>query len=1057
MADDLVARALQAARQYEDEPAASVPAGFTSDAEGEPVNFRPLNFDALRQANAVRVTNRANPDGTTDTDPNAGFSIVSGWNDAIAQHGDPRSTVTWPDNPSAYGTVADMFANNPEWITPHKYRQILHSARELGMRDEDVYAQPRAHGGEVDAALHAVRHHLAGGGFLSDLFSGPDYLSTGEVASPTNWGDPELASDFFKADKADRALRLAREVQASEPARDMSLPPRRPAPEAAPRQQAAAPAPAPAPSPLFIPYPEPGRAMEMPEVRIPYTMPALSVPHNYHVDEVPSHLAEEPGFGQAYNMDDANRLWADPSEEVSRNADLKKYTLPAPQAEISRAVSLAQNLAPAQPEAIPSATDALAAVEKFQNAGIFSGNEYDKAGEMLAAHNRAMFDNIPVDEALRLIRAEGPRMVNQGMPREERPAIRPLAYAETPAPAPAVNAIDQATGKLTARIPEEPHGTALTKQQADYVIRTIAAETGGKSPEETQAIASVILNRINSGKYGASPEAVLFAKRQFEPWMNPAGKNYPMKISPTSQRYSDARDALEAAMAGEDITRGATNFWGPKSQYSLGRDTPDWALEMPDYTDIGATRFHRPNKRAHGGEVDDALRVVREHHADGERVGMDDPRQWLQFGGQDMERAPAGLPIGQAAGTSLGYNTVEGLADATKLANQVMAGEVDPMSDEGIQRALGAAMAAQTGGLGGVSARAGETVLGAGPVRKAAPDEVSGLFDYSRLNEVPKVAQFDLPRVVPPRGVPERVTDLAANRDVIDKMAEVIQQGQKMGGANWYNADPLFEKFIQQLGPEAGQKAYRKYMDFVAATSPRSDVGTNIRNASYYYGRDMRGEGMPAVGDRNPQPYGHMAQRLHQMNAERVAGPGWDPLNNPKPASFVENLAGNQEPVTVDTHAFRLPAILAQDPRFLETAYQASKDAPKLNIQKLVMSGDMSMEDALKTPAYWQAQPKSNEYGAMERYYKPIGRELGMTPAQTQASAWVGGGKLTGLASDESKPFLRFFDDRIMKTARETGMDPKDVLRNFISGKAPLYAKGGSVEDRALMLVSKQA
>ena len=74
-----------------------------------------------------------------------------------------------------------------------------------------VQPEGMAHGGEVEAALHAVRHHLAGGGFLSDLFSGPDYLSTGEVASPTNWGDPELASDFFKAD---RALRLAREVQA---------------------------------------------------------------------------------------------------------------------------------------------------------------------------------------------------------------------------------------------------------------------------------------------------------------------------------------------------------------------------------------------------------------------------------------------------------------------------------------------------------------------------------------------------------------------------------------------------------------------------------------------------------------------------------------------------------------------------------------------------------------------------------------------------------------------------------------------------------------------------
>ena len=91
------------------------------------------------------------------------------------------------------------------------------------------------------------------------------------------------------------------------------------------------------------------------------------------------------------------------------------------------------------------------------------------------------------------------------------------------------------------------------------------------------------------------------------------------------------------------------------------------------------------------------------------------PNQWLQFGGQDMQAPPAGLPIGQAVGTSVGYHTGEGLVDATKLANQVMAGEVDPKSDEGIQRALNAAMVAQTGGIGGAPEG---VVLGSGPVRK---------------------------------------------------------------------------------------------------------------------------------------------------------------------------------------------------------------------------------------------------------------------------------------------------------------------------------------------------
>ena len=405
----------------------------------------------------------------------------------------------------------------------------------------------------VAKALHAVRHHLAGGGFLSDLFSGPDYLSTGEVASPTEWGNPDVASDFFKADKA---LRLAREVQAREE-------------------------------------------------------PALTAPR-------------------------------------------------------------------------PGAVEA----------------------------------------------------------RELPPPSAPLAFAPEPEKNSARAAIDEAA-KLTGRAPQGPE---LSARDRDLIIRTIAAETSGKSPEESQAIAHVILNRIQSGQYGASPEAVLFAKKQFEPWSNPAGANYPMRFTPESRRYGMGQTALDAALGAEDITGGATNFWAPKAQAALGRRPPEWG--RTGGVDIGETRFHKL-ERAHGGLVDDALHVVREHHADGERVGMDDPRQWLQFGGQDMERAPAGLPIGQAVGTSLGYNTVEGLADATKLANQVMAGEVDPMSDEGIQRALGAAMAAQTGGLGGVSARAGETVLGAGPVRKAVSPEDAMMMVHNlkshRLADIEKLGGLPVP------------------------------------------------------------------------------------------------------------------------------------------------------------------------------------------------------------------------------------------------------------------------------------------------------------------------
>jgi hypothetical protein len=500
-----------------------------------------------------------------------------------------------------------------------------------------------AGGGEVDAALHTVRQHFDEGGFLDSLrnyfSSDGDYQSAGgkliKDNGEVNWGDPESAADFFRADKARMALDQRPAV--GEPGGDVTgstpQPLRRPAPEAAPRQPIAAPAPVPA----IVPPPT---------VRPIATLPIGDVePHDFPPITTPSLAFGQPIYGEKtqrlggdegqnrapavqmdYTLGNAGGLWPSSGKDIQTYAgkvpenfnedfgntmsinDVRQSMMlrPAstPQAAVNRAVSLAQNVVAPQDET-PTFEQALANVEKLHNAKIFSGPDLDKAGEMLAAHLRARDAGVPVGEALRLIRAEGPPMVNQGMPQTPETAgtrrdIVPLSYAATPAPAPAVDAIDQATGKLTARMPEEPHGTALTKQQADYIVRTIAAETSGKSPEETRAIASVILNRINSGKYGASPEAVLFAKRQFEPWMSRASANYPMKISPTSQRYSDARDALEAAMAGEDITGGATHFWGPKAQFALGREAPSWG--RTGGVDIGETRFHKL-ERADGGEI----------------------------------------------------------------------------------------------------------------------------------------------------------------------------------------------------------------------------------------------------------------------------------------------------------------------------------------------------------------------------------------------------------------------------------------------------------------------
>ena len=325
------------------------------------------------------------------------------------------------------------------------------------------------------------------------------------------------------------------------------------------------------------------------------------------------------------------------------------------------------------------------------------------------------------------------------------------------------------------------------------------------------------------------------------------------------------------------------------------------------------------------------------------------------------------------------------------------------------------------------------------------PQEKSGVFDYG-ASYPPRDLGVERFR---PKKVPERTVDLLSRPDVYDKMVAGVERGVPV--KDWYETGPLRKSFEDQLGP-AGLNKFDQFIDAVAATSPRSDVGTNVRNASYYYGKAQPFPGqnsIPSIADlpeKNPAPYGHLAQNLHRMNAEKTVFPGGQGLDfkaNAKPIAFAANLKGDPSVVTVDTHAFRAPAMAGADPRFLERSFLNEKGATPRNIQDEVASGKVSMEEALGRGAFWASKPLPTEYAAHEDYYKKIGQELGLSPAETQAAGWVGHGGTTGLES-APKSFMDFVEERILKTARERGMDPKDVWKMAVSGKMPLLSAGGA-------------
>ena len=378
----------------------------------------------------------------------------------------------------------------------------------------------------------------------------------------------------------------------------------------------------------------------------------------------------------------------------------------------------------------------------------------------------------------------------------------------------------------------------------------------------------------------------------------------------------------------------------------------------------------------------------------------------------------------------------------------------------------------------------------------AAQYEIAGMgkgagpLDLSDLDQrIPGILQEAIPRVDPPRGVSPRLQDALANPKVLSGIEDSIRHGQTLGADKWYHNNPLYQAFVRELGPEQGHADFMKYMDYQSAASPRSDVPTNIRNASYYFtneGKDPRSWAEMPV---NPAPYGHIAQGLHRSNADVVRmnegdWGGYDVFKNPKPPSYGTNLGGNLLPVALDSHAFKNIGMRTEDPRFLMTSLSdflkvdpfsdvklaeaddiggrlsfaqqygtpgAMKDG-KYRVdykpQQLVASGRLSMDEALSRPVLWDAKPRDNEYAAGEKMYQQMGSDMGIDPADAQSAAWAGAGKLTGLGTPPDKTFGQMHNERVLLTAKLRGEDPADTLRKLIRREAPLFAEGGTVEDQ---------
>lgn len=148
------------------------------------------------------------------------------------------------------------------------------------------------------------------------------------------------------------------------------------------------------------------------------------------------------------------------------------------------------------------------------------------------------------------------------------------------------------------RITVTPQAGGLDPRARDLAIRTIYGEAANEPDEGQAAVAAVIRNRIQAGRYGgADVESVVRARNQFEPWNTSQGQARMTSLRPDDPRYERIGAIVDRVFSGEgpDPTNGATHFISPTAQAALGRNVPSWA--QGEGQPIGRHTFYAPEGR----------------------------------------------------------------------------------------------------------------------------------------------------------------------------------------------------------------------------------------------------------------------------------------------------------------------------------------------------------------------------------------------------------------------------------------------------------------------------
>jgi len=340
---------------------------------------------------------------------------------------------------------------------------------------------------------------------------------------------------------------------------------------------------------------------------------------------------------------------------------------------------------------------------------------------------------------------------------------------------------------------------------------------------------------------------------------------------------------------------------------------------------------------------------------------------------------------------------------------------------------------------------------------RTQPSGQNPLFDVSESSykaNLPDQKETPVPRAPEGAKLPkgQRAAAVVSASDAIAaRLAERMRPYLGTPAQYFYNTGPIIAK-ARELGvPEdVAREQLKKFALNYAATSPRTMTEQNLRNASLVSAKEARGISLtdivgPGGTGINEKGYPMMIgpSGIHKIliDAKNAEGISFD--TNPKPATFAENVMGNLQGVTVDTHAVRgaLDAMNEVQPGSIPEGFILPKFREQYKNDPSSLDPATMIDDTLASQKI-DGKSMQTEYAIFSDVYKLAAEKLGVTPAEAQSLGWFGSGDRTGLAS-ELKTVVNLIDERVDVTAQALGRPKEEVFVDFMSGKIPLLSLGG--------------